>query len=94
MVMMDDTKEEPAAPEAEAPAEGGEHGEHGAEGAPKKSKKKKMIILIAIVVLVLGGVGAGLFFTGIIGGHKKSRGRSGASERPTAGGADRVFRPR
>jgi flagellar protein FliL len=37
---------------------------------PKRSKKKLIIILVAVTLLLLGGGGAGLYFTGIIGGHK------------------------
>jgi len=60
----------------EKPAEGAEgaaEGEGGEGAVPAKPKlaKKKLIIIIAIAtVLLLGGAGAGLYFTGIIGGHK------------------------
>jgi flagellar protein FliL len=64
----DEADEKPA-----AGAEGAAEGEAGAEAAPAKPKlaKKKLIIIIAVAtVLLLGGAGAGLYFTGIIGGHK------------------------
>lgn len=50
----------------EKPAEG----EAGV--APPPKKKKKLVLILAIAVpLLLGGVGAGLFFGGVIGGKKK-----------------------
>jgi flagellar FliL protein len=36
--------------------------------APKKKGKKKLIIILAALVLAGGGAGAGLFFTGMLGG--------------------------
>lgn len=40
--------------------------------APKKKKKgKKLILLLLALVLLGGGIGAGLFFTGMIGGTKE-----------------------
>lgn len=40
--------------------------------APKKKKKgKKLILLLLVLVLLGGGIGAGLFFTGMIGGTKE-----------------------
>lgn len=36
-----------------------------------KKKKKKLIIIVAIV-LILVAVGAGLFFSGVLGGHSKA----------------------
>jgi flagellar FliL protein len=41
------------------------------ESAAKGSKKKKIIIFAVIGVVALLGIGAGLYFTGIIGGGKK-----------------------
>jgi flagellar protein FliL len=39
---------------------------------PKKKKKgKKLILLLLALVLLGGGIGAGLFFTGMIGGTKE-----------------------
>lgn len=54
---------------ADSEKEDGEEGE--SLDPPKKKLSKKMLIIIAAVgvVLLLGGIGAGLFFTGIIGGH-------------------------
>lgn len=56
------------------PAEGTE-GEGVAapeSGAKLKRGKKKLIIIGTIVtLLLLGGAGAGLYFTGMIGGHKE-----------------------
>ena len=52
--------------------EGGGDDEGGGaakEKAPKKSKKK--LILAVVAVLVLAGVGAGVYFSGILGGGKK-----------------------
>lgn len=46
---------------AEAPAEGGK----------KKLSGKVIVLFIVLPVLLLGGVGAGLFFSGILGGKKK-----------------------
>ncbi len=40
--------------------------EEDAAAAAKKKKKKKLIIILGVILLA-GGVGAGLFFTGIIG---------------------------
>ena len=58
-------KEEPTE-EAEAPATD-ESGEV-IEGAPKKGKKKLIIIIGAVVLLA--AIGAGVFFSGILGGAK------------------------
>lgn len=38
---------------------------------PKKKKGKKLLLIIALLVLIGAGVGAGLFFTGMIGGTKE-----------------------
>ncbi len=43
----------------------------GAEGGSKIAGKKRMIILIGAAIVVLVGVGAGLFFSGILGGKKE-----------------------
>ena len=70
-------------PKAAEGAEGDEAGEAGAEGAeggkPRKNKKKLIIIIAAATLLLLGGGGAGLYFTGMIGGHKSSE--SGESKK-------------
>jgi flagellar FliL protein len=41
------------------------------DAAPKKKKGKKLILIIAALVLIGAGVGAALFFTGMIGGTKE-----------------------
>lgn len=42
------------------------------QAPPKKKKgKKRLIMLLLILVLLGGGIGAGLFFTGMIGGAAK-----------------------
>ncbi len=46
----------------------GEEGEDGEGGKKKGMPKKKLIIIIAGAVVLLIGIGAGLYFTGIIGG--------------------------
>ena len=43
-------------------AEGGEEGEGGAEGGDKK----KLILFIALPILLLAGIGAGLYFSGML----------------------------
>lgn len=57
----------------EKPAEGAE-GEGDvapeASGKLKRGKKKLIIIGAVVTLLLLGGAGAGLYFTGMIGGHK------------------------
>jgi flagellar FliL protein len=40
--------------------------------APKKKKGKKLLLIIVLLVLIGAGVGAGLFFTGMIGGTKEA----------------------
>jgi flagellar protein FliL len=66
-----------SAEEPENKAEGAE--EEGAEGqpTPAKSKKKLFIILGLVTVLLLGGAGAGLYFTGIIGPKKTAEAGEG-----------------
>lgn len=46
-----------------------EGGEGDGEGAPKKGKKKLLFIIIGVVALI--AIGAGLFFSGVLGGSKK-----------------------
>lgn len=66
-----DAKEEkPAAEGAEGATEG--------EGEGKKKSKKMIIIIAVAAVLVLGGVAAALFFTGVIGGKPKPAAEAGA----------------
>lgn len=66
----------PADDETEAAPEG--------EGGKKVKGKKLLIFIILGVVLLLGGVGAALYFTGVIGGAKTeeaaAEGEHGAAE--------------
>ncbi len=51
--------------------EGGEGGGEGAEGAPEAaggSKLKKIILFVVAPLVLLGGAGAGLYFTGMLDG--------------------------
>lgn len=64
--MAEETKEESIPGSGETPQEGVE-----GEAQPKK-KPLKLILMIAVPLVVLAGVGAGLYFTGIIGGKKES----------------------
>lgn len=70
---MADKKEEEAKDEKAPAAEGAAGAEgapvEGAEGEGKKSKKKLIMIAGGVVVLLIA-VGAGLYFTGMIGGKK------------------------
>jgi len=66
-----DDEEEDKAPEA-----GGEEGAEGAEGeggeaAPAKKSKKKLIIIAAVAVLALGGIAAGVVFSGVLSKSEK-----------------------
>lgn len=76
----DDEKDDKDVEEKDA-GEGGAEGEESApEGAAKVpiwKKKKFIIIAAAVLVLVLGGGGAGLYFTGMLGGHKSEAGEEG-----------------
>lgn len=69
----DEKSEKDDAKEGKDAAEGGEEGasEEG-EGGGKKSKKMMIIIAAVGLVVLLGGVGAGLYFTGVIGGKKEA----------------------
>jgi len=52
-----------------AEADGGENsGEEGEEGAKKKGGNKKLLIIVAGLIVLLIGVGAGLYFTGMLDG--------------------------
>ena len=75
----DEGAEDKEAPEEakEAPAGEGGEGAEGAEGAegegaPKKSKKKLIIIGAAAAVVLLIAIGAGLYFSGILGGGESA----------------------
>ena len=53
----------------EAIAEEGDGGDvEDGEGAGKKSGKKKLILFAAIGIVVLAGAGAGVYFSGLLGG--------------------------
>lgn len=62
--MSEEEQEETA---AEATAEGGEEGQEDDGGG-----KKKLIIMIAAALVVLLGAGAGLYFSGVLGGSDKA----------------------
>lgn len=65
----EESKEEKETEKPEAKeGEGGEGEAVEGEGAPKKGKRK--LIFIAVGVLLLAGIGAGVFFSGILGGEK------------------------
>lgn len=64
MADEDDIQEEDALDEE---TEGLEEGE-GSEGGAKVSGKKKLIIIVAAAAVLVVLIGAGLFFSGIIGG--------------------------
>jgi flagellar FliL protein len=69
----DDEKDEAAKGEATA-TEGGKGEGEGEDGLSKKKIAGKKLVLFALLglVLLLGGVGAALYFTGVIGGHKEA----------------------
>lgn len=74
----EETEQDAEAVKEADPAEEGAEGEgaEGAEGgegaAPPKKSKKKLIIIAAAVVVLLAAIGAGLFFSGILGGEESS----------------------
>ncbi len=70
----EETEEE--APEKTEAEGGGEEGE-GGEGAPKKGKKKLILVAAALLVVLIG---AGLFFSGVLGGGEKGEGHETAKE--------------
>lgn len=65
--MADEKKKEDA--KEDEIQEGASEGEGADAEEAKKKSRLKLIIFIAAPILVLGGVIAGLYFTGIIGGH-------------------------
>lgn len=66
------------AKEGEEGAGEGEEGAEGAEGEGGKKSKKKIIIIGAVAaVVVLAGGGAGLYFSGILGGGSHEAGEHG-----------------
>jgi flagellar protein FliL len=63
-------KADPAAEDLADDAEGeGADGE-GGQGSGKKFGKKKLILFAAIGLVVLAGAGAGVYFSGLLGGGK------------------------
>lgn len=77
----------------------GEEGQNGEEGLnpPKKKlgSKKILIIGIAAGVLLLGGIGAALYFTGVIGGSPApaegtAEGAAGAGKEAAGGEAEKA----
>lgn len=69
-------------------AEGAEGGEAGAEGGAVKGKRKLIIILIIALLLLLGAAGAGLYFSGILGGseeHAEGEAPAAEGEAPAEG---------
>lgn len=81
----DDKEEKDAAEETKDEGAKGE-GEEGADGeaAPEggKKSKKKLIIIAAAAVVVLAGAGAGLYFSGILGGSGKQEEEQKEKEKP------------
>lgn len=63
---------------AEAPAE------DGAEEAPKKSGKK-LIVFAAIGLILLAGAGAGVYFSGMLGGGEGKQATAGPGPQAAAG---------
>jgi len=65
--------------------EDGEEGEGGDESAPS-GKKKKIIIIAAAAVVLLAAAGAGLYFSGMIGGKAKEEAKTEGEEAAAAEG--------
>ncbi len=74
---QEEATEEEAAAEGDG-AEGEGDGEEGA--APKKKSKKKVIIIGVVALLLLAGIGAGLYFSGMLGGGDESGVEGGEEE--------------
>lgn len=72
------TKSEAPATEKTEGAEGGEGEVVEGEGTPKKGKKKLIIIVGAVVLLL--AIGAGLFFSGVLGGGEGAKEGEAAKE--------------
>jgi flagellar FliL protein len=49
-----------------------EGGDEGEEGSAKKGKKRKLIIIAIAAIVLLGGIGAGVYFSGILSGPAKT----------------------
>jgi flagellar FliL protein len=78
-------KADPAAEDVADDADGeGADGEGGGQGAGKKFGKKKLILIAAIGFVVLAGAGAGVYFSGLLGGGKDKAhaGKDSASSEP------------
>ena len=70
------TDQADAALEDEEAAAAGEDGESAGAGegaSGKKFGKKKLILFAAIGLVVLLGAGAGVYFSGLLGGHKEEK---------------------
>ncbi|MFW0776734.1 MAG: flagellar basal body-associated FliL family protein [Rickettsiales bacterium] len=74
---QEEATEEEAAAEGDG-AEGEGDGEEGA--APKKKSKKKVIIIGVVALLLLAGIGAGLYFSGMLGGGDENGVEGGEEE--------------
>ena len=73
--------QEEATEEAPAESENADGEGDGEEGAaPKKKSKKKIIIIGVVALLLLVGIGAGVYFSGILGGEKEHGEAGGAGE--------------
>jgi flagellar FliL protein len=65
-------KADPAAEDLAEETDGeGADGEGGSQGSGKKFGKKKLILFAAIGLVVLAGAGAGVYFSGLLGGSKE-----------------------
>ncbi len=79
-------EEKPEGEAKEGEAKGGEEGKEGeggeaaGEGDAKAKKKKKLIIIGAGVMMVLVMAGAGVFFSGVLGGGEHAEGEEAAAE--------------
>lgn len=69
--MADDTKKDPTTETDSTITDDALVETEGAEGEqPPKKNKLKLILMIAVPLVVLSGIAGGLYFTGILGGHK------------------------
>ena len=78
--MADEEEEKEDAAEATEGEDGGEDDDEE-EGGKSLGGKKKLIIIVA-VVLLLAGIGAGVFFSGILGGDEPASEEVAAEEGP------------
>ncbi len=73
-------KDESADDEKEKPEGEGAEGE-GVDLPKKKIAGKKLVlIIVAVAILLIGGAGAGLYFSGILGGKDKAEGEHGEEQ--------------